>query len=59
MIVLLYLALAKLKEANQGRPIDAIVWTSEMTNYAREYLPPDDYIIQIWSKGTEIKIIFD
>ncbi|XP_021948017.1 chitooligosaccharidolytic beta-N-acetylglucosaminidase isoform X1 [Folsomia candida] len=46
-------ALTKLKEANDGRPIDAIVWTSEMTSHAREFLSPDDYIIQIWSKATD------
>lgn len=53
MIYWLYIkiALTKLKEANDGRPIDAIVWTSEMTSHAREFLSPDDYIIQIWSKG--------
>jgi len=44
-------ALERLKEANAGKPISAIVWTSEMTSHGRQYLPPQDYIIQIWSKG--------
>ncbi len=50
-----------MKEANLGEPIDAIVWTSEMTSHARQYLPPEDYIIQIWSKATDdlTKPIYD
>jgi hypothetical protein len=47
-----FAALEKLKEANNGNPITAIVWTSDMTNSARQYLSPNDYVIQIWSKGT-------
>ena len=46
------LALDKLKEASNG--VKAIVWTSDMTDLARKYLSPDDYIIQIWSYGKDL-----
>ena len=44
-------ALDKLRQASNG--VKAIVWTSEMTNFARKFLSPEDYIIQIWSYGKE------
>ncbi|CAG7716649.1 unnamed protein product, partial [Allacma fusca] len=41
-------ALAKLKEANNGEPITPIVWTSAMTDHARKFLNPKEYIIHVW-----------
>ncbi|ODM95998.1 Chitooligosaccharidolytic beta-N-acetylglucosaminidase [Orchesella cincta] len=46
-------ALQKLREASPNTAITPIVWTSEMTARAREYIPPEDYIIHIWSKSTD------
>lgn len=43
-------ALKKLKESTE-KPISPIVWTSEMTARARQYLSPEDYVIQIWYKS--------
>lgn len=43
------LAFEKLIEANGGQYITPIVWTSDMTNRARHFLHPGDYIIQIWT----------
>jgi len=49
-------AYKKLLEANGGRAISPIVWTSDMTSRARNHLNPKDYIIQIWTSGIVIVI---
>lgn len=46
-------AFDKLIEANGGKYITPIVWTSDMTNRARHFLHPSDYIIQIWTGGMQ------
>ncbi|CAG7727946.1 unnamed protein product, partial [Allacma fusca] len=46
-------ALAKLKEANNGEPITPIVWTSAMTDHARKFLNPKEYIIHVWSSSND------
>ncbi|KAL7647859.1 UNVERIFIED_CONTAM: hypothetical protein RMT77_001468 [Armadillidium vulgare] len=43
-----------LTDSNKGKEVQGIVWTSTLTEKSKinEYLDPDKYIIQIWSKGT-------
>jgi hypothetical protein len=49
-------AFDKLIESNGGQYITPIVWTSDMTNRARHFLNPEDYIIQIWTGGIIFKL---
>ncbi|XP_021948899.1 chitooligosaccharidolytic beta-N-acetylglucosaminidase isoform X1 [Folsomia candida] len=49
-------AFDKLIEANGGKYITPIVWTSDMTNRARHFLHPSDYIIQIWTGATQYEV---
>lgn len=50
------LAYQKLIEANGGQYITPIVWTSDMTSRARQYLRPQDYVIQIWTGATNYEV---
>lgn len=44
-------------QANKGQRIPAILWTNTMTERGVEkFLPKDDYIIQIWTKGKDHSI---
>lgn len=50
-------ALRLVVEGNHGDQMPAILWTNTMTEKNPEkYLPKDDYIIQIWTKGTDHSI---
>ena len=41
-------------QANDGERMPAILWTNTMTEKGVEkFLPKDDYIIQIWTTGTD------
>lgn len=44
-----------LTDANKGKDVLGILWTSTLTERARldKYLDHDKYIIQIWSKGSD------
>ncbi|KAG5874272.1 hypothetical protein JTB14_028872 [Gonioctena quinquepunctata] len=45
-------------EKKAGKPIQTIMWTSHLTHkeYVVEALPKDQYIIQIWTSGTDAQI---
>lgn len=44
-------------QANDGERMPAILWTNTMTERGVEkFLPKDDYIIQIWTTGTDESI---
>ena len=44
-------AYAKVLEAAAGKSMPAIIWTNSMTEEGVEnFLPVDDYIIQLWTK---------
>ena len=44
-------AYAKVLEAAAGKAMPAIIWTNSMTEEGVEnFLPVDDYIIQLWTK---------
>lgn len=50
-------ALEKLKIANGGKDIPAILWTSGLTNDENlQYIDPKKYIIQIWTTGYDATI---
>lgn len=44
-----------LSEANEGKQIPGIVWTSELTEESRvdRHLNPQNYIIQVWTSGQD------
>ncbi|KAG5336404.1 HEXC acetylglucosaminidase, partial [Acromyrmex charruanus] len=47
-------ALEKLKIANDGKNISAVLWTSGLTNEENlKHLDPKQYIIQIWTLGND------
>lgn len=48
-------ALQLLTEANGGQKVPGIMWTSGLTQAGRieQYLPSDNYIIQIWTTETD------
>jgi len=47
-------ALEKLKIANGGKNISAVLWTSGLTNEENlKHLDPKKYIIQIWTLGND------
>ena len=44
-------------QANDGERMPAILWTNTMTERGVEkFLPKDDYIVQIWTTGTDESI---
>lgn len=48
-------ALNRLVKKNGGKKLPIIMWTSTLTkaDYVEKYLPKDDYIIQIWTTGSD------
>lgn len=47
----------KLKIANGGKDIPAILWTSGLTNEENlQHIDPKKYIIQIWTTGYDATI---
>ncbi|XP_026276517.2 chitooligosaccharidolytic beta-N-acetylglucosaminidase [Frankliniella occidentalis] len=51
-------ALQKLVEANEGKELPVVLWTSGLTAPGKvdRYLDPKKYIIQIWTKGDDLLI---
>jgi len=45
----------RLTRANGGKAVPGILWTSHLTEKGRaaQYLSPEEYIIQIWTKGDD------
>ncbi|XP_031786714.1 chitooligosaccharidolytic beta-N-acetylglucosaminidase isoform X2 [Nasonia vitripennis] len=47
----------KLTKANNGKELDAVLWTSGLTNEENlKHLDPKKYIIQIWTTGADATI---
>lgn len=50
-------AYEKLTKANNGKELNAILWTSHLTNEGNiQYLDPKKYIIQIWTTAFDSTI---
>jgi len=48
-------AYRKVVEANRGKEIPVVIWTSHLTKQGsvEKYLDNDTYIIQIWTEGSD------